>query len=387
MSFNKGLTKLNDVKFNNVFNNKKIEAILVYLESEFESNNLFVRNIIHHGEFMRCLGNSIKMNNTVVKNYNTCEEDDSECLEIQKEYINNPETVLLRVEDKHIINVDNLNLNNIYFNTMLIYGYKSYINIEKMNLINGHFINGVVSCSDLFPLRNGNVVIKNSTISNVYSNNGPVVQVTSLSKLYEENEIIFDHVNIYNSKAEWYGGVVYSTSIYTNDIVLFNDCTFKNTTGKYGKVCHAYNRESEPKISNKEEILRDQGHSAFSTNPTGLMVDEEKYGKITILSGDILKDDIRFISLESDVSDLEISDLFFYKIGINDTKNTYIFGQTNGYCWEDSCMASNVRRKYHEFNDSIAYVEVNILECNTSSYKYQDRDNINLKSWVYYILY
>eukprot|EP00833_Pecoramyces_ruminatium_P017213 jgi/Orpsp1_1/1191245/evm.model.d7180000084357.1 len=159
---------------------------------------------------------------------------------------------------------------------------------------------------------------------------------------------------------------------------------------------------SEPKISNKDEILKIEGHRAFSSNPTELIADENNK-KIDILSGDVLSDDIRFyviddynnvINFETDISD--VNDLFVFEIGTNDEKNIALFGQKNGFCRKDSCIASNIRvvgnpgvyylylklitfGRYAKFKDYIAYFEVNISECN-SSYIYQDKDNINLKS-------
>eukprot|EP00833_Pecoramyces_ruminatium_P009566 jgi/Orpsp1_1/1183598/evm.model.c7180000085895.1 len=142
---------------------------------------------------------------------------------------------------------------------------------------------------------------------------------------------------------------------------------------------------SEPKISNKDEILKIEGHRAFSSNPTELIADENNK-KIDILSGDVFSDDIRFyviddynnvINFETDISD--VNDLFVFEIGTNDEKNIALFGQKNGFCRKDSCIASNIRGRYAKFKDYIAYFEVNISECN-SSYIYQDKDNINLKS-------
>eukprot|EP00833_Pecoramyces_ruminatium_P000154 jgi/Orpsp1_1/1174186/evm.model.c7180000049193.1 len=179
----------------------------------------------------------------------------------------------------------------LYEDSLFIYGSSSDIVIDNMNLVNGHFTEGSIDFSDTKPYKIGNILIKNSRYKKIYSDNGPIIQVKYLNMNYNR-DIIFDNVTIEDTEAKYYGGVIYSLSEYTNDIVSFINCTFINNKANYGTICHSYNINSEPRISNKNEILEIEGHKAFSTNPTGLIVDENNK-QIDILSGDILSDEIR----------------------------------------------------------------------------------------------
>ncbi|OUM61508.1 hypothetical protein PIROE2DRAFT_12460 [Piromyces sp. E2] len=88
---------------------------------------------------------------------------------------------------------------------------------------------------------------------------------------------------------------------------------------------------------------------------------------------------IVIIDVETNIDSIKLSDLIFFSVKSSDPKNTVLFGQINGYCWDNSCTTSDIRGKYVQFNNSQAYFEVNILKCN-SSYIYQDKDNVNIKS-------
>ena len=103
-----------------------------------------------------------------------------------------------------------------------------------MNVDNGHFATGAVSLSDVKPMRFGTIEIKNSEFSNIYSENGPIINIENLIYPYS-NKILFENTIFQNTEANIYGGVIYSLCEYANDVITFNDCKFINTKAKYGK--------------------------------------------------------------------------------------------------------------------------------------------------------
>jgi len=52
------------------------------------------------------------------------------------------------------------------------------------------------------------------------------------------------------------------------------------------------------------------------------------------------------VNIESDIKLVHINDMIFFKVGLNDTKNGVIFGQDNGYCWNNECLIKDIRSIY-----------------------------------------
>ncbi|ORX42546.1 hypothetical protein BCR36DRAFT_306632, partial [Piromyces finnis] len=87
------------------------------------------------------------------------------------------------------------------------------------------------------------------------------------------------------------------------------------------------------------------------------------------------------IDIQTDIDSISLDNLIFFNITSNDPSNLALFGPVDGYCWDNACSISELRGKYVQFNSSIAKIDINISKCvDLSSYIYQDKDNINLKS-------
>eukprot|EP00833_Pecoramyces_ruminatium_P005772 jgi/Orpsp1_1/1179804/evm.model.c7180000070803.1 len=208
--------------------------------------------------------------------------------------------------------------------------------------------------------------------------------------------INFENVLFNNIEAYEFGGIIYSSNEYANDIVLFKDCKFENIKAKFGIICHSFDNECVPNISNREELMKTIGSSSFSTNPIRLDPDINNLNNITIFSGDFISETLKFVFIESDPSSMELDNLIIFKIGTNDLKNIKLLGQTNGYCWDNSCDISNLKivgnpgtyllyielityGNYNSFNNSKSYLEITISDC-PRSYIKQDKYNVNIDS-------
>jgi len=405
-SFNNGTVRVDNISFENIYNKQHSNGIYVNKEGNIELSNISIKNILYRGVLISTDVEKVSYKNINVENYNICiNEYDTTCLNEQKSLFNDPLTVFLETSKYVSVQLENINLKNLDLYTLFIYDASSNINAKEINVENGRFKYGAINYDDTYPYRIGNITIKDSKFNNIYSDNGPIVYVNSLFKQYY-NLILFDNNIIQNTEAKYHGGVIYSKSKYIHDTIIFNSCQFSNNKAKYGSICNAYDIDSEPIISNKDEILKIEGDKAFATNPTNLVIDENTSDNYTILSGNIITDNIRFvlrddynklIETDSNISSIEINDLFFFRIGIDDERNAVLFGQTNGYCWENSCLVPNIRivgnpgkynlylelftfGKYVQFSKSKASVEINILECDENSYIYQDRDGVSIKS-------
>ncbi|ORX42545.1 hypothetical protein BCR36DRAFT_362294, partial [Piromyces finnis] len=183
-------------------------------------------------------------------------------------------------------------MKNFDLNTMFNYIEGSTINIDNFNIENGHFLNGAINYAE--PHRLGSIDIRNSRFKNIKSENGPIIRIDEMADKYEST-IKFDNVAIQETEAQDRGGVVFSTNKYTNQILSFNNCKFIDTKANSGSICYALDTKSEPYFSNKNEIFN---YHTFSTNPIKLEFDTESEREFTILSGDTIHDNIKFILVD-----------------------------------------------------------------------------------------
>ena len=113
------------------------------------------------------------------------------------------------------------------------YEKDSSIFVENGNFNESRFTNGAISCTDTLSKRIGNITIINSNFNSIHSENGAIMQVLKLSE-NPNNKILFKNVKIENSGAQKNGGIIYSSSSYTNNIVEFKDCIFESISAKKG---------------------------------------------------------------------------------------------------------------------------------------------------------
>jgi len=93
-----------------------------------------------------------------------------------------------------------------------------------------------------------------------------------------------------NNSASKYGGVIYSLSKYSNKYVKLIDCEFQNNTAIMGYISYSLKKESEPEISNIDELRKEKG--AIATNPTKIKLNDDSLYSISILSGEKLPEGI-----------------------------------------------------------------------------------------------
>ncbi|KAL6632596.1 hypothetical protein U3516DRAFT_792117 [Neocallimastix sp. 'constans'] len=218
--------------------------------------------------------------------YNDCPNNDDNCLAIQKKFMNNEESVLLRIYEQNKIIMNNIILKNIYLYTLFEYGYKTEIIVDNMNVENAHFNTSAISCSYNIPHRVGSITMSNSLFNYIYSTNGPFLYI-DLDVNSFDNKIQFINVTIQNSVAEKYGGAIFSSSEFARNVISFDNCTFNNNTASLGTISHSYNLNSEPYISNKNSLIQKYGNTSFSTNPTQLF----RYNgenTLSIMSGTVI---------------------------------------------------------------------------------------------------
>ncbi|OUM61505.1 hypothetical protein PIROE2DRAFT_12457, partial [Piromyces sp. E2] len=321
----KGTVSLKNVEFENVYNEHQYNAIFVKTQGNIMTDNVYFKNILYRGAFIRSDDIDITLDKITLENYNICvNSKDIKCVYEQNSFINDPETVFLRVDNKANLTITNSNIKNFDLYTLFIYGQKSFISIDNLNVDKGHFVTGAVSLSDVKPYRLGNIKIKNSEFNNINSDYGPIINVDYLSNP-QKNTILFDNTIFQNIEAHVY---------------------------RRSHVCHAFSKNSEPVINNKDDIIQSLGSLSFTTNPIKLIITDDSTKKFFILSGETLSDNIKFqliddynrtIRLDSNINKMNLNDFIFFKIRVEDDKNLAVLGQVNGYCWDDSCITGNIK--------------------------------------------
>ncbi|ORX52523.1 hypothetical protein BCR36DRAFT_369322 [Piromyces finnis] len=300
--------------------------------------------------------------------------------------------------------------NNVYGETCFYNSRYSTTNIKNSNFSNIYEESGIFkfSSKDYFY---GTFNIRNSTFNNNRSLKGGVIHVEDVENA--NYLIVFYDSFFYNNAAELYGGVIFSIHSSVKERVIFENCEFYNNTAEFGNLAYSLNIDSEPifvyndtsKLSQLKSIK-----NTFVTNPSKLVINEDSNKINDILSGDIIHDDIIVniyddygskFSFGSNVDKLNIDELVFFKVEIEDTEgkkdNVVLFGQTQEYCWEDACSINNIKivgnpgnyvfklklltyGSYSEFDDNEVSLDVTIKECDESKYIYQTKDHSVLKS-------
>ncbi|OUM60028.1 hypothetical protein PIROE2DRAFT_63402 [Piromyces sp. E2] len=213
------------------------------------------------------------------------------------------------------------------------------ISISNSTFNNCHFEDGIF---EIDSKGNKGIIynIKNSNFYNNTSINGSILNI----KYYEYNlndRISFNNSLFENNSATNFGGVVYSNSPNTNQLVFFEDCIFNNNTAGNGNISYSLSQSSEPNFSNIKHL---QEMNALSTNPTKVLLDGQY--NVSIFSGEKIPDNIscklyddynNVIKFDSDIGNFDINNLVSFQIENVDEYNVELFGQTKSYCWEDKC--------------------------------------------------
>eukprot|EP00833_Pecoramyces_ruminatium_P010066 jgi/Orpsp1_1/1184098/evm.model.c7180000088000.1 len=245
------------------------------------------------------------------------------------------------------------------------------------------------------PIRNYN--IENSIFNNNKGYNGVVFSIKTITM--DGNQISFKN-NTFINNSGFRGGVIYSLSPVAKSSVQFIDCIFNNNTAEEGSISYSYNIDSEPFINNKEYLIKftnDIGINGFSTNPYYIRYVNESDINISLYSGDMLREVIELIKIDSDYNNFSIDDMIFFRIESPDESQIKLFGQISSYCLDSICRIPNFRvvgkpgtlnlrffiikyGSYKEFEKNYYDFSLTILPCNKSEYLNQDKDGINIES-------
>eukprot|EP00833_Pecoramyces_ruminatium_P011894 jgi/Orpsp1_1/1185926/evm.model.c7180000096053.1 len=289
-----GYVYLENIEFNKVNTAKVSNAFSIKRTSKIEAHNISLKNIFHRGALIKNENDleNILFDNITIENYNSCAYEDELCHKRNNIFIKDSETVLYNAKDGINFEFSNLNINNFNLYTLFLKGKNSNVNINNSNIENGYFMKGAVYYYNTNDYSIGNVMIENSTFNNIYGENGPIVNIDFLAKS-TENHIIFKNILFKNVIAYDFGGIIYTLSEDTKKMISFINCKFENVKANFGSICHSFNREAEPYISNKEELINNYGNYAFSTNPVKLEPDKDNIKNLTIYSGDSLSNTLK----------------------------------------------------------------------------------------------
>ncbi|ORY77905.1 hypothetical protein LY90DRAFT_84737 [Neocallimastix californiae] len=260
-------------------------------------------------------------------------------------------TELFIIGSKCEVTIENTIFDNIYGGNGIMISADTTMNLENNTFSNSYFKNGLIMIDNERPeiVISGKYLINNCNFNNIKSEFGSVLHIKSLfessNTLMEFRNSIFE-----NNTASKYGGVIYSNSEFTNKYIRMYDCTFINNHAQIGHTLYSLNKESEPYISNINELRAIQG--SVMTNPTKLILNDNNIKTISLISSDVLPSGIscsiyddynNLISFNSDISSIDFDEFMFFGIVSNDTYNVELKGQTQSYCWGDSCTFPSVK--------------------------------------------
>ncbi|OUM70479.1 hypothetical protein PIROE2DRAFT_1345 [Piromyces sp. E2] len=268
-------------------------------------------------------------------------------------------------------NKNDLDINR-YESDILLFGPNSEITIINSYFTNINGIRGFASGNDsVFTFRNntydncyfkkgifyidnknglsGKYHDEKSKYINIKSEYGSVIHINNLKSnsntLFDIKKSIFK-----NNNASKYGGIIYSLSEFTRKYITLEECTFENNTAQLGNVLYSLNKESEPQISNIDELRKEKG--AIATNPTKVILNDDSLYDISVMSGEkfpegiscsIYDDYDNLITFDADISHIEFNEFMFYKLEVNDTYNVELYGQTHSYCWGEKCLFPQIK--------------------------------------------
>ncbi|ORX87818.1 hypothetical protein BCR32DRAFT_274239 [Anaeromyces robustus] len=279
---------------------------------------------------------------------------------------------------------------------------KSIINLNNVKIINSYFENSFIYIDSEKNINNVDIIIEKSSFENNTSHNGVVFHINNYTPI--NHGIAISDSIFKDNKALNYGGVIYTFCLNMNQYVKFYNCTFINNKAlsNIGNICYSLDEESEPFISNKNELLNKYGKDIFATNPQKIKLLTNITNDFHILSGNHIKENIIFnlyddydhlINLGSDSNEIKIENIIFYTLEVNDTYNAEILGETLNYCWNTKFIGNpgkyiiyfkvNQFGKFKYFKNNTYNINITIDECKTDNndasnlyiYKYKEKQN------------
>jgi predicted outer membrane repeat protein len=365
-------------------------------------NKLKINNINSQGILFRLVLGKFSLKNSEIRNIHRCNINNS-CTNLGGSDIMT-NTELFIIGSKCEVTIENTIFDNIYGGNGIMISADTTMNLENNTFSNSYFKNGLIMIDNERPeiVISGKYLINNCNFNNIKSEFGSVLHIKSLfessNTLMEFRNSIFE-----NNTASKYGGVIYSNSEFTNKYIRMYDCTFINNHAQIGHTLYSLNKESEPYISNINELRAIQG--SVMTNPTKLILNDNNIKTISLISSDVLPSGIscsiyddynNLISFNSDISSIDFDEFMFFGIVSNDTYNVELKGQTQSYCWGDSCTFPSVKiignpgsykirliintfGRFNKFKNSYIDIPIEIKTCN-NSYIYQFKESKRLKS-------
>ncbi|KAG4108227.1 hypothetical protein H8356DRAFT_1069033 [Neocallimastix lanati (nom. inval.)] len=400
--------EINGLEVNNFFSKTPVEFIQMNVGGDMELtsikfNKLKIFNINSQGTLIRILHGKLLLTNSTIKNIHKCNLDNS-CKNFKNNDNSLIQTNILRTGLGCKITIENTIFDNIYGEN----GFRSLpdttITLTNNTFSNSYFKSGLIHIDNEYidEVISGSFLIYNNNFDNIKSDYGSVINIKILFKNSNTRINVNDSI-FKNNVASKFGGVIYSSSLYTNYSVSFNNCIFINNYAKIGQIAFSLNKDSEPKFSNIDELREKKG--LISTNPTKLILSNNITNNISLLSSDLFPSGVlcniyddynNIISFNTDFSNIEFNEFMFFGIESNDTYNVELKGQTQSYCWGDSCEFPSVKiignpgkykirlkintfGKFFQFKDNYVDIPVEVKTCN-DPYINQYKESNKIKS-------
>ncbi|ORX52137.1 hypothetical protein BCR36DRAFT_396937 [Piromyces finnis] len=251
-----------------------------FLASNITLNNLFQLNLKENAIFY--IENKNKIKNVHVCNLN------NKCENFPNEYgLMNKAEIILSTEYNDI-SISNTIFDNINGDKGVIAVY-TYIDFRNNTVKNSYFKNGFFYM-DENDQTSGLFMIYDSLFVNNTGEAGTIFHIGEL--LYLTGCTIESTSSQYiGNNSTKYGGVIYSMGQYNNLHTKFIDNVFIDNHSRFGDVIYSYSKESNPNISNINELEAIDG--AIVTKPAKIILSEDSIKSFSIHSGDFIPKNIK----------------------------------------------------------------------------------------------
>ncbi|OUM56930.1 hypothetical protein PIROE2DRAFT_18248, partial [Piromyces sp. E2] len=252
-------------------------------------------------------------------------------------------TEIFLIDGDTTVTVNDSIFENIYGHNGIIIKNNNIMNLDHVIFKDCNFQRGLVKIHQSKFLI-GQYYFNNTQFINMHSQYGSIIHIL---ELYGSTavRVTFENSKFENNTASVYGGVFYSETEFADRFINFIDCEFINNKAMIGDIAYSYNLKSEPNITNIDVLKENPGN--FATNPTSVKLNENAFHNISIYSGQRIPEEISCsiyddydnkIIFNSDSSRIHYDEFMFFNIEINDTYNAELIGQSQSYCWSDSCL-------------------------------------------------
>ncbi|ORX58413.1 hypothetical protein BCR36DRAFT_111736 [Piromyces finnis] len=259
------------------FENKN-EGIVLDLE------RIELNNIISQGVLFTVYNGKVHLSNSKIKNAHVCHKENT-CKSIKDDNYIVEQIGISVLNSKSELLITNTIFENIYGESGFVSSIEDYITINNSLFLNCEFSNGLFKINRE---RLGIYTINYTNFTNIISESGSIIHIENLDEA-SPTIVTINNSNFVNIKANRYGGILYSLSKHINDRVSFNDCNFKGSKASIGNILYVIDKDSEPYISNMDDLKKIKGNIA--TNPTKIKLNYI-LDTIELYSGDKLPDNI-----------------------------------------------------------------------------------------------